>query len=64
MVDCTDDGADLNELVNPAAGSRYFLVVPHDTAAVEGSYGTDHAGVERPAGAPTCQAAQSLGQCS
>ncbi len=64
MVDCIDDGADLSENVNPAAGSRYFLVVPHDAVAVEGSYGTDHSGAERPPGTATCQAARSLGQCS
>ncbi len=63
LVDCTDDGGDLNEDVTPAAGSRYFLVVPHDAASVEGSYGKDSANAERPVGTAVCQATRSLAAC-
>ncbi len=37
----------------PAAESRYYLVVPQK-ALVEGSYGTDSTGAERPAAAMSC----------
>ncbi len=63
QIDCTDDGADLSEDVTTAAGDRYYLVVPHDGAGNEGSYGTDSAAAERPAGAAVCQAVQLTGAC-
>ena len=40
--------------VTPAAGSRYFLVVPPN-GKVEGSYGRDSVGTERPAGLTGCR---------
>jgi len=45
----------------PAAGSRYYLVVPRN-ATREGSYGTDSGLNEHPQGAPACLP-QSLGVC-
>ncbi len=59
-IDCTDDGGDRTEAIPVAAGMRYYLVVPHSDAAV-GSFGSDSAGVERPAGAVTCAPVQVLG---
>jgi len=65
LKDCTDDGGDLNEDVTPEPGNRYFLVVPHDNAGVEGSYGKDAPlGAERPPGSAVCQPSQSFGSCS
>jgi hypothetical protein len=46
---------------NAAAGNRYYLVVPHD-ASVEGSYGQDDNGVERPIGSSACEP-QVLASC-
>jgi len=43
----------------PQPGSRYYLVVPNDGINVEGSYGRDSAGVERPQGFPGQCAAQA-----
>lgn len=63
LKDCTDDGGDLNEDVAPEPGNRYFLVVPHDNAAVEGSYGNARPGAERPPGSTVCQPSQSFGSC-
>jgi hypothetical protein len=62
QIDCSDDGADLVEQIQPAAGDRYFLVVPLG-ASEEGSYGTDSQSAERPAGTAPCQAAQNLADC-
>ena len=45
----------------PAAGDRYYLVVPRNTAR-EGSYGTRSGGAERPAGLGQC-AAQLIASC-
>jgi hypothetical protein len=45
----------------PAAGNRYYLVVPTN-GATEGSYGANSAGVERPASPAAC-AAQAVGTC-
>jgi len=45
----------------PAAGNRYYLVVPRN-AANEGSYGKNSAGVERPSSTAAC-VAQSIGSC-
>jgi hypothetical protein len=62
QIDCTDDGADLQETVAPSPGNRYYLVVPL-SAVNEGSYGTDSHGVERPAGAPACRASRVPTTC-
>ena len=43
MVDCADGGVTLTEQITPAAGSRYYLVVPHNTMT-EGSYGQQQDG--------------------
>ena len=48
--------------VMPAAGDRYFLVVPHD-AAVEGSYGLDSTGAERAASNDACRSVQNTASC-
>jgi hypothetical protein len=61
-IDCSDDGADGEETVTAAPGDRYFLVVPVDDA-VEGSYGTDSTGIERPAGSAACRPEQTLARC-
>lgn len=61
-ADCSDDGADFEELIAAAAGDRYFLVVPLDSND-EGSYGTDSDSSERPPGAAGCQATQNLAPC-
>ena len=45
----------------PGAGDRYYLVVPTN-GPFEGSYGTNSAGVERPASAAAC-VLQVLGTC-
>ena len=58
-VVCTTGGATTLPDVS-VAGSRYFLVVPHNTA-VEGSYGTDSAG-PRPQGSSFCFP-QDVGSC-
>lgn len=60
-ADCSDDGGDFTEEITPAAGDRYYLVVPYHANA-EGSYGVATAG-ERPAGGPACIAAQEVGPC-
>ena len=52
-IDCTDDGGDLTEEITPAPNDRYYLVVPHNPND-EGSYGTDAAAAERPAGGAVC----------
>ncbi|MGD8377288.1 MAG: hypothetical protein PVF68_14230, partial [Acidobacteriota bacterium] len=44
----------------PAAGNRYFLVVPRN-GDLEGSYGRDASGLERPRSATACAAEQDLG---
>jgi len=51
-VTCTTVGT--SATINPAAGNRYYLVVPH-AASVEGSYGTGVANAQRPTGAAACQ---------
>ena len=61
-VDCSDDGADLTEEITPAAGSRYYLVVPQNPND-EGSFGTDSDGMERPPGAAMCIGTQSVNTC-
>jgi len=59
-VICTDTAGDLRETLPPAAGNRYYLVVPID-AQSEGSFGVDSSGAERfrPATAG-CRAVQDL----
>lgn len=46
----------------PGAGNRYYLVVPTDTA-IEGSYGRDGNGNERPPSTAGCYP-QSVGSCA
>jgi len=46
---------------SPSGGNTYYLVVPA-TGAVEGSYGTDSTGAERPQGTSSCLG-QSVGVC-
>ncbi len=50
---CSTGGAPSASIV-PAAGSRYFLVVPHN-GGVEGSYGTASDGTARVQGSPACR---------
>jgi hypothetical protein len=57
---CTDSGGDSQETISPQAPDSYYLVVPLN-ANDEGSYGTDSAGAERPAGTTTCRPTQGLG---
>ncbi|MEM7247780.1 MAG: ThuA domain-containing protein [Acidobacteriota bacterium] len=57
---CSDTGDDMQELVMPTFGDRYYLVVPVNDE-VEGSYGLDSFGNERPASADgACRATRSL----
>ena len=58
IAPCTTGGLTFANIV-PGAGSHYYLVVPTDTA-IEGSYGTDSGGAERPPGGPACRG-QSIG---
>jgi len=60
LIDCADDGGDLQETVVFGSGDRYYLVVPR-TQADEGSYGLDSAMGERPVGVAACAPAQQLG---
>lgn len=57
---CTTGGATSASLVL-GGGDEYYLVVPSD-GVVEGSYGVDSAGAERPDGAVACKT-QTLGTC-
>ena len=59
---CTDAGADRTETFAPAAGNRYYVVVPRNAAA-EGSYGARSSGIERPAGGAACVATQVVTPC-
>ena len=59
-IDCHDDGGDLQEEVTPAAGNKYYLVVPNNPDA-EGSYGQRSSGVERPQGTSPCRLTQAFG---
>jgi hypothetical protein len=58
---CHDAPPTLTEDITPAAGSSYYLVVPHN-GAEEGSYGLATAG-ERPPGATVCQPVQTITPC-
>ena len=51
-VTCTTGGVAAASIV-PGPGSQYFLVAPLN-GGLEGSYGTNASGAERPAGAPAC----------
>ena len=67
LIDCNDAASDLTEQITPAAGSSYYLIVPHNPQA-EGSYGNCSNGVclagdERPVGAAQCVAPQALAAC-
>jgi len=48
--------------VTPAAGSRYFIVVPHD-ATTEGSYGVDSTGAQRLPSTAACESLQNTSGC-
>jgi hypothetical protein len=58
-IDC-DTGGLTSQAVTPAAGDRYYLVVPTNDSAFEGSYGRTSGGVERPPGTGACEP-QALG---
>jgi hypothetical protein len=49
---CSTGGA-TTATITPAAGGRYFIVVPTD-GTNEGSYGRDSSGMERPTGGGAC----------
>jgi hypothetical protein len=59
---CSTGGA-TSATVTPAAGDRYFLVVPSN-ATEEGSYGTDSSGLERPPSSNACWARSDPAACS
>lgn len=59
-VSCTTGGATAATFA-PAAGSRYYLVVPKG-ATTEGSYGTNSSSTQRPVSASAC-VPQALGTC-
>ncbi len=66
-VDCTDAGVPLTEQITPAAGAKYYLVVPHNTQ-LEGSYGAKRVNpiptfTERPVGASQCIPVQTVTPC-
>jgi hypothetical protein len=50
---CTTGGA-LSTTITPAAGNRYYLVVPRNSDAAEGSYGTTIGSTQRPASLTAC----------
>ena len=56
---CTTGGATSTTLPSPA-GSSYFIVVPTATP-IEGSYGTDSLGAERPPSSVPCMGTSNLG---
>jgi hypothetical protein len=59
---CTTSGQTSFIVSSPGAQSRYYLVVPHDDDAdVEGSYGVDGEGNERPRGTAPCPYTQETG---
>ena len=58
---CTTGGA-LTTVVTPDGGSTYYLVVPQN-AKVEGSYGTDSEGIERPESTAACVGIQDTTSC-
>ncbi|MEW5993856.1 MAG: right-handed parallel beta-helix repeat-containing protein [Candidatus Zixiibacteriota bacterium] len=58
---CSTNGA-MTLTLSPGEGNRYFIVVPQGDG-LEGSYGTNSAGYERPVGDPVCLQ-QGIGSCS
>jgi hypothetical protein len=62
-IDCSDDGADRAEFVEPTLDDDYYLVVPM-SRDVEGSYGLRSDGLDRPLGASRCRAVQAAAVCS
>lgn len=59
-VDCSDAGSDRIEELTPGTGNRYYLVVAL-SPDVEGTYGRDSIGTERPVGSPNaCRIAQGF----
>jgi len=67
LATCIDAGAPLTEQLTPGAGSRYYLVVPHNVVT-EGSYGKSKnfpAGfnTERPVGSAQCASPQIVTPC-
>jgi hypothetical protein len=58
-VSCATGGT--TATFSPAAGDRYYLVVPK-TGTTEGSYGTNSTSAQRPVSASEC-VPQSLGTC-
>ncbi|UCF66932.1 MAG: type II secretion system protein [Acidobacteriota bacterium] len=62
-IDCADAGGDRTEEITPGTSDHYYLVVPMNPND-EGSYGTDSAAAERPAGSPSvCRTTQELEPC-
>lgn len=61
QVQCSTNGQAAG-VVSPAAGDRYFLVVPTGEA-FEGSYGRGVGDAERPAAVAACVASQRLAVC-
>jgi hypothetical protein len=55
-------GGSTSVVVAPATGNRFFLVVPHD-GALEGSYGQDSSGNERPRGTNSCLSEANPNRC-
>jgi hypothetical protein len=55
-------GGQTSATVSPAAGDRYFVVVPND-ATTEGIYGADSSGAERPASTSTCRSNRNTTAC-
>jgi len=63
QIDCYDDGPDyLQETIPSDVGSYYFIIVAR-TDTVEGSYGKNSNGTERPVGITKCVANQNLNPC-
>ena len=61
-IDCSDEGGDGQETLVPAAGNRYYLVVPLNGAS-EGSYGLNSTGAERPPGTSGCRTGSVPSHC-
>jgi hypothetical protein len=55
-------GGQPSATVSPAAGNRYFIVVPND-ATTEGLYGADSSGAERPASTTSCRNIRNTTAC-
>jgi hypothetical protein len=64
---CSDTAPFLTQQITPAAGSSYYLVVPHNASA-EGSYGLSRNfpvpnNTERPVGGGACATPQVVTPC-